>query len=79
MKITCMDRLRAKSLHRKFYRYIARDKDGQLFLYYYKPTKSETRWWHNSGRAYTKPNTFKGITWQDKEPVCIKHIVNKVW
>lgn len=23
--------------------------------------------------------TFKGIMWQDKEPVCIKHIVNKVW
>lgn len=76
-KFTYFDKKAAKKLLINKYKYIARDKDGQLFLYYYKPQKLSDKWWSDAGRAfYTKPKKFKHIKWGNDAPTFIADIIN---
>lgn len=76
-KFTYFDKRAAKKLLINKYKYIACDKDGQLFLYYYKPQKLSDNWWSDAERAfYTKPNKFKHIKWEDTNPTFISTIIN---
>lgn len=50
--------------------YVARDKDGSLFLYTSKPTKHEEMW-DTRDTFYdleTDSERFSEITWDDDEP-----------
>jgi hypothetical protein len=47
--------------------YVARDKDGLLYLYIEKPYKGEERWM-GYGFMRIKKSLFPFIKWTDKEP-----------
>lgn len=57
------------------YNFIARDKDGRLFLYETKPWRGELVWkYMDSGiRIFTK--MFNFVRWQDEEPYLIDNIL----
>lgn len=60
------------------YKYLARDKDGKIFLYYYKPNKMTKVWWSETGKAFIigiGNNCFKFVKWEDDEPTPIDKIV----
>ena len=63
----------------KKYNYIARDKDGTLYIYRYKPSKNEDVWSTECGTARAE-RTFDGlfrlILWADKEPMNIEELLN---
>lgn len=57
------------------FKYIARDEDGELFLYDIKPAKSYGQWWVKGCkscdfRCYN--HLFKDISWEDEEPTLIE-------
>lgn len=63
----------------KFYTYIARNGDGELYLYPEKPVHKMHGWypmWADGGREYRVPlcDCFHGITCDDDEPVLIRSI-----
>lgn len=59
--------------------YIARDENGELYLYLYKPTKSEfdTIWQgdSNGGVIALENSLFPFITWHDKSPWCVSDLL----
>lgn len=60
------------------FKYIARDKDGRLFLYCSKPQKESEKW--VSRRLYDMlplTDLFDWITFDDAEPWCIDDIVKR--
>lgn len=59
--------------------WLARDKDGSLYLYLEKPTKGQTKWCIKDGidvRVCVKLDEeyFKFIRWEDKKPVSLSYI-----
>lgn len=58
------------------YNFIARDKDGRLFLYETKPWRGELVWKYMSSgiRIFTK--MFDFVRWQDEEPYNIDEILS---
>ena len=76
LNITAYDRKEAEKMIAQGYRYIARDKDQQLFLYYYKPRKLAEKWWIEAGRAYyISASNFRFIEWENEEPTLIADIL----
>lgn len=63
----------------KGYKYIARDRDGSLYIYKEKPSKSEEVWCTEYGHAkrirYLE-ELFDFVKWGNAEPMLIKGIVN---
>lgn len=63
----------------KKYNYIARDKDGSLYIYRDKPSKNEDVWSTEYGFARAERNfdgLFRLISWTDKEPMNIEELLN---
>ena len=63
----------------KEYNYIARDKDGSLYIYRDKPSKNEDVWAAEYGHARGERNfdgLFHLISWADKEPMNIDELLN---
>lgn len=63
------------------FKYIARDRDGDLFLYHLKPSKIDDVW-HNNDDCYyfdfsKHNNLFEMIQWEDEEPTEISTLLNK--
>ena len=59
--------------------WIARDKNGELYLYARKPIKKETIWssdW-NCEFLQDKINLFREVHWEDEEPTKIKLVKDK--
>ena len=55
--------------------WIARDKDGELWLYGSKPYKNDERGIWNSYRIPSRriyPERFASVTWEDEEPTKVK-------
>ena len=50
--------------------WVARDKDGMLFLYLAKPRKYQRKWLPNIGADYFEINRelFPEVKWEDEEP-----------
>ncbi len=49
--------------------WIARDKDGELYLYYSKPERGESEWYatNENGEVFDIPSEyFSTITWEDE-------------
>lgn len=77
LDITGLEEEVLKKIRRQF-KYIARDKDGKLFVYYNKPQKSTKNW--ISRFPYTQLpifGVFDWITFDDDEPVCIDDYVER--
>ena len=63
----------------KRYKYIARDKDGYLYVYKDRPSKNEDVWGTLSSHGSIEKDFydfFKFISWTDKEPVNIEGLLN---
>lgn len=76
-KFTEDDKIVAKHINKKF-KWVARDKSGDLYIYYNKPTKgfSSNEWIMNGawGYLFGFEDLFKSVTWEDKEPTLIRDI-----
>ena len=68
----------------KKYKWIAKDKSGDIFTFVSKPIKTERFWsdgWSN-GESYAsleaiKNSLFTEIKWEDEEPIYIDEYVNR--
>ena len=58
-----------KELFDKCYNYIARDKDGALYVYRGKPSKEQSEW---NGIGAGICHHFQFVKWEDDEPTSIK-------
>ena len=68
-----------KCFKSKDYKYIARDKDGTLYIYRCEPSKSEAQWCklcEHCRVARYLDDLFRFILWTDKEPTNIKELLN---
>ncbi|HJI35514.1 MAG TPA: hypothetical protein OIL95_13805 [Coprobacillaceae bacterium] len=76
-KLTLLEHEVLSYLANKQYLYIARDEDGDLFVYKEKPIKNLNYW--NADRCNQLiyfENKFNFIQWEDNEPVLIQNILN---
>lgn len=48
--------------------WVARDKDGSLWLHINKPTKDSVQWIEECEVFLIEPNTFPEVKWSDEEP-----------
>lgn len=61
------------------YKWIARDKDGELYFYKGKPTKRIVIWNTNNyslGGIFS--HLFQFVTWEDDEPYCILDLLEDI-
>lgn len=62
------------------YKYIARDKDGDIYAYQIKPSKNNETWvngrFHINIRAFN--HLFQFIKWEDEEPYNIEELLKEV-
>ncbi len=58
--------------------WIARDKDGWLYLFENRPTKYENVWNEHDGRKmYLQANLFPEVKWEDEEPTEVELVIKK--
>lgn len=58
------------------YNFIARDKNGGLFLYSIKPWKGEITWKYRNSNILIFTKMFNFVRWQDEEPYNIDEILS---
>ena len=58
--------------------WVARDKDGSLYMYTDKP-KKKSEFWHAPKVGYVKLNDslFPEVQWSDEEPTKVKLVIEK--
>ena len=62
----------------KKYKLVARDKNGDLYAYPYRPMKGATYWGKGSHESlFTFNSLFTEIKWEDEEPVFIDEYVDR--
>ena len=62
----------------KKYKLVARDKNGDLYAYPYRPMKGATYWGKGSHESlFTFNSLFTEIKWEDNEPVYIDDYVDR--
>ena len=70
----------------KEYKWIAKDRDGDLWIYTNKPKKEYDRYWKDCSSSKSlsfepldifKNSLFTEIEWEDEEPVCIDDYVDR--
>lgn len=78
IKLTRTEYSLLRHVYKLNYKYIARDKDGDISLYLDEPDKDLlTEIWHGKEYEFTLfNNLFQFIKWQDKEPTLIKEVLN---
>lgn len=80
VKVSRGERIVLQMLDKK-YKYLARDKDGNLYVYENKPEKKgRFHWYYYDGKIYgfsTFNHHFQFIQWSDEEPWSITDIINK--
>lgn len=77
IKLTLAEKCILESLDDK-YKWIARDNNGDLWMYTDCPVKSSFRWESISNgvnRLRLKEHLFKFIKWDDEEPINIKELL----
>lgn len=61
--------------------WIARDSDGNLFIYDEKPEKGGCSWWYSSNwMPFREEDLPQGVnpSWEDEEPIEVEITINKV-
>lgn len=48
--------------------WVARDKDGELFLYFSKPLRNQGYWHNNSNQIELPQEAFPNVKWEDNKP-----------
>lgn len=79
IKLTRLEYELLKYWKDKRYKYIARDRDGSLYLFQEEPSKKEDVWgsiYGHSGVSRYFYDLFKSIEWTDKEPMNIEELLN---
>lgn len=78
IKLTRTEYSLLRHVYKLNYKYIARDKDGDISLYLDEPDKDMlTEIWHGKEYEFTLfNNLFPFIKWEDKEPILIKEVLN---
>ena len=62
----------------KKYKLVARDKNGDLYAYPYRPMKGATYWGKGSHESlFTFNSLFTEIKWEDEEPIFIDEYVER--
>ena len=59
------------------YKWIARDKDTQIFVFENKPKRINDVWKNYDFKAFPFNHLFNSITWEDEEPVFIDDYVER--
>lgn len=59
------------------YKYLARDRNGTLFIYTEKPVKYISSWGTTDDFTKSFCELFKFITWEDDEPVSITYMLEE--
>ena len=59
----------------KYYKWIARDNGGSLYVYASKPKKRFTMWESNGAPLIPFAHIFKFIKWEDDEPYSIEELL----
>lgn len=77
VKLTRMECSLLRHVYKLNYKYIARDKDGDISLYLDEPDKDLlAEFWHGKEYEFTLfNNLFPFIKWKDKEPTEIKEVL----
>ena len=59
--------------------WVARDKDGMLYLYLAKPRKNQSKWLPNIRFEFIELSreSFPEVQWTDDEPTKVKLIIEK--
>ena len=66
----------ARNIDQK-YKWVARDRDGNLYVYEEKPKKEESSWYSDGCSLFFQFNhLFSAIKWKDEEPTRIRDIYN---
>ena len=61
----------------KEYKWMARDNDGNLYVYEGKPKKEESSWYSDGCSLFFQfSHLFSAIKWEDEEPTLISDIYN---
>lgn len=78
VKLTRSEYSLLRHVYKLYYKYIARDKNGDISLYLDKPDKDLlTEIWHGKEYAFTLFNSlFKFVKWEDLEPTSIEEVLN---
>ena len=61
----------------KKYKYIARDKNGLIFLFSKKPSKCDYSWIGYNDIAFPYYHLFQFIKWEDEEPYSIEDLLGE--
>ena len=79
IKQTEDEKIILRNLHKK-YKYIARDKNGSLYLYRQKPCRAKENWINTNG-IFTNlcvfGHLFQFIKWEDEEPYNIEELLKE--
>lgn len=78
VKLTRLEYSLLRHVYKLYYKYIARDKNGDISLYLDEPDKDLlTEIWHGKEYAFTLFNSlFKFVKWEDLEPTSIQEVLN---
>ena len=57
--------------------WVARDKDGKIYLYRYKPIKDKFVWYSPGFNLLLASASFPEIKWSDDEPTRVKITIEK--
>lgn len=78
IKLTRTEYSLLRHVYKLNYKYIARDKNGNISVYLDEPDKDIlTEFWHGKEYEITLfNNLFPFIKWEDKEPIRIKEVLN---
>ena len=61
----------------KEYKWIARDKNGLIFLYAKKPSKYDYSWIGYNDKAFPYYHLFQFIKWEDEKPYSIEKLLGE--
>lgn len=78
VKLTRSEYSLLRHVYKLYYKYIARDKNGDISLYLDEPDKDLlTEIWHGKEYAFTLFNSlFKFVKWEDLEPTSIQEVLD---
>ena len=64
-------------VHKNHFKYIARDENGNLYVYVSKPSKYECTWLGRDEICYLTifNDLFNFVKWEDEEPASIKEVL----
>ena len=65
---------------KKLEAWVARDKDGMLYLYLAKPRKHQSKWLPNILFDFVglSRESFPEVKWEDEDPTKVKIVIEKV-